>query len=98
VVTNGQMCMACTRVLVHEDPLGQAEKILREALGSLAPADPREPTAALGPLIGPAALEKVTGYLDLARRDARLVTGGAEVHPDGLPGHFRPRRWSPMWR
>jgi betaine-aldehyde dehydrogenase len=88
VITSGQMCMACTRVLVPEDQLAQAEKVLREALARTAPADPRDPSTALGPLIGPAALEKVTGYLDLARRDARLVTGGEEVHPDGLRGHF----------
>jgi len=88
VITSGQMCMACTRVLVHEDQLAQAEKVHRETLAGTAPADPRDPSAALGPLIGPAALEKVTGYLDLARRDARLVTGGDEVHPDGLRGHF----------
>lgn len=88
VITSGQMCMACTRVLVHEDVLGQAEDVLREALSHAVPADPRGPAAALGPLIGPAALQKVSGYLDLARRDARLVTGGEEVHPDGLRGAF----------
>lgn len=88
VITSGQMCMACTRVLVHEDQLAQAQRLLAAGLAQLAPADPRNRSAALGPLIGPAAMEKVTGYLDLARRDARLVTGGEEVHPDGLPGHF----------
>jgi betaine-aldehyde dehydrogenase len=80
--------MACTRVLVHQDQLSRAQELLAAGLTQLAPADPRDRSAALGPLIGPAALEKVTGYLDLARRDARLVTGGEEVHPDGLPGHF----------
>ena len=88
VITSGQMCMACTRVLVHQDQLARAQELLATGLTQLAPADPRDRSAALGPLIGPAALEKVTGYLDLARRDARLVTGGEEVHPDGLPGHF----------
>jgi betaine-aldehyde dehydrogenase len=88
VITSGQMCMACTRVLVHQDQLSRAQELLAAGLTHLAPADPRDRSAALGPLIGPAALEKVTGYLDLARRDARLVTGGEEVHPDGLPGHF----------
>lgn len=88
IITSGQMCMACTRVLVHDDQLVQAEKILKEALSHTAPADPRDPSAALGPLIGGAAMEKVSGYLDLARRDARLVTGGEEVHPDGLRGNF----------
>jgi betaine-aldehyde dehydrogenase len=88
VITSGQMCMACTRVLVHEDHLGRAEEILREALATTVPGDPRDRSTPLGPLIGLAALEKVSGYLDLARTKARLVTGGEEVHPDGLRGHF----------
>jgi acyl-CoA reductase-like NAD-dependent aldehyde dehydrogenase len=88
VITAGQMCMACTRVLVPEDRLRAAETLLRDAFAGLRPADPRREDAALGPLIGAAAMEKVTGYVDRARRDARLVTGGEEVHPGGLPGHF----------
>jgi betaine-aldehyde dehydrogenase len=88
VVTSGQMCMACTRVLVHQDQLGQAEKLLQDALGALQPADPRKASTALGPLIGAGALEKVSGFLDIARTEARLVTGGEQAHPDGLPGHF----------
>lgn len=88
VITSGQMCMACTRVLVHQDQVGEAERILRQAVAAMAPTNPLNPAAALGPLIGAAAMEKVSGYLDLARKEARLVTGGEQVHPDGLPGHF----------
>jgi betaine-aldehyde dehydrogenase len=88
VVTSGQMCMACTRVLVHQDHMALAEKLLREAFAEMLPGDPRKSDTVMGPLVSAAALEKVTGYVDLARRDARLVIGGDEVHPDGLPGHF----------
>jgi betaine-aldehyde dehydrogenase len=88
VITSGQMCMACTRVLVHQDQLADAERFVREALAAMVPGDPRNSSTALGPLIGAAALEKVSGYLDIARKDARLVIGGEETHPDGLPGHF----------
>lgn len=88
IVTSGQMCMACTRVLVHQDQLAAAEKILHDAFSHLTPSDPRRPDSLLGPLVSEAAMEKVSGYVDLARRDARLVVGGEQVHPDGLPGHF----------
>lgn len=88
IVTSGQMCMACTRVLVHQDQLATAEKILHDAFVEMVPGDPRRPESQLGPLVSSAAMEKVTRYVDLARRGARLVVGGEEVHPDGLPGHF----------
>lgn len=88
IITSGQMCMACTRVLVQTDQHAAAEKLLMEGLENTVPADPRGPQAALGPLISATAMEKVTSFVDLARREARLVTGGEPVHPDGLPGHF----------
>jgi len=88
VITSGQMCMACTRVLVPQDRLAEAEKLLHEAFSSLAPGDPRQPGTRFGPLISEQAMEKVSGFVDLARGSARLVVGGDQVHPDGLPGHF----------
>lgn len=88
IITSGQMCMACTRVLVHRDEVGRAEQILKSILGRIKPADPREPSTALGPLINPGALDKIHHYLDLARREARLVLGGEQVHPGNLPGAF----------
>lgn len=88
VVTSGQMCMACTRVLVHEDQLGDAEKLLHETFRAMAPGDPRKPGTMFGPLINEQAMEKVSGFVDLARRSARLVVGGDQVRPDGLRGHF----------
>ncbi|GAW51827.1 MULTISPECIES: aldehyde dehydrogenase family protein [unclassified Nocardioides] len=88
IVTSGQMCMACTRVLVHQDDLTSAEKILGAAFAEISPADPRKPDSVMGPLVSSAAMAKVNGYLDLARRDARIVVGGEQVHPDGLPGNF----------
>ncbi|GAA1162946.1 aldehyde dehydrogenase family protein [Nocardioides aquiterrae] len=88
VVTSGQMCMACTRVLVHQDRLADAERLLREAFSSMAPGDPREPDTLFGPLISEQAMAKVSGFVDLARSSARLVVGGEQVRPGGLPGHF----------
>jgi acyl-CoA reductase-like NAD-dependent aldehyde dehydrogenase len=88
VVTSGQMCMACTRVLVHQDQLRDAEKLLRDAFSSMSPGDPRKPGTRFGPLISEQAMAKVSGFVDLARDSARLVVGGHQVHPDGLPGHF----------
>jgi betaine-aldehyde dehydrogenase len=88
ITTSGQMCMACTRVLVHQDQASQAEEFLRSILGTLRPADPRTAGAHLGPLISAAALEKVSGFVDLARGAGRVVVGGDIVHPEGLDGHF----------
>jgi len=88
VVTSGQMCMACTRVLVPESMAEQAEQELGDLLRKKHPGDPRGEKTSLGPMISADAMTKVSGYVDLARRSARVVTGGQQVHPDGLAGHF----------
>lgn len=88
VVTSGQMCMACTRVLVPESMAEQAEQELGDLLREKHPGDPRGQKTSLGPMISADAMTKVSGYVDLARRSARVVTGGEQVHPDGLAGHF----------
>lgn len=88
ITTSGQMCMACTRVLVHQDQASRAEDLLRNILGSMRPGDPRDPDSHLGPLISAAAAEKVEGFVDLARRSGRVSVGGRPVRPQGLRGHF----------
>lgn len=88
ITTSGQMCMACTRVLVHQDQALQAEEFLRSILSTLRPGDPRTKRSHLGPLISAGAAEKVSGFVDLARKTGRVVVGGDVVHPDGLAGHF----------
>lgn len=88
VVTSGQMCMACTRVLVPESMAEQAEQELGDLLREKHPGDPRGQKTSLGPMISADAMTKVSGYVDLARRSARVVTGGEQIHPDGLAGHF----------
>lgn len=88
VVTSGQMCMACTRVLVAESMVKQAEEVLSELFRKKHPGDPRDNKTSLGPIISADAMDKVSGYIDLARRSARVITGGEQVRPDGLPGYF----------
>lgn len=87
-ITAGQMCMACTRVLVHRSVYPQVLQTICGATEMLTVGDPRLETTQIGPLISPAAARRVIGYLDRARHEATVVTGGREVNPDGLRGGF----------
>jgi betaine-aldehyde dehydrogenase len=87
VVTAGQMCMACTRILVQSSRYDEAVSYLTERAATLTVGDPRRDDTTLGPLISHAQFEKVRHYLDIAAKDGTVV-GGEPVHPDGLPGHF----------
>lgn len=88
VITAGQMCMACTRVLVHTSQYDQVVDTLRGHLDALVVGDPGDAATDVGPVMGAAAFGKISSYLDLARRDRLLVTGGDRVQLEGLPGYF----------
>lgn len=88
VITAGQMCMACTRVLVHRSQFDATVAALQDVLDDLVVGDPADPATEVGPLIGEPAFTKVSGYLDRAREEKVLITGGDRVEVPGLDGYF----------
>lgn len=88
MTTSGQMCMACTRLLLEKRAARRAREVAVETLRSLRIGDPRDPETDLGPLISESHRARVLEYVGLARQDARVLTGGTPVAPDGLAGWF----------
>lgn len=88
IITSGQMCMACTRILVHESAAFEAEVQLKDLFLSKRPGDPRDSGSSLGPIISEDSMEKISGYVALAGRTARIISGGERVRVDGLSGYF----------
>jgi len=72
----GQKCSACARVIavgtVHERLLAR----LADAAAALAWGPPEDPAYAHGPLISAAARDKALAYIDIGRREGRLVWQG----------------------
>ncbi len=74
--TTGQRCTACSRVIAVGkvadalvDRLVDGARALRLGAGS-------EETTDVGPLINAGAVDKVGGYVELGRRESRLMVGG----------------------
>ncbi|MEU5265500.1 aldehyde dehydrogenase family protein [Amycolatopsis sp. NPDC021455] len=83
-LTMGQNCTAGSRVLVHQDI---AEEVLARfvaAAAKLPIGDPADPGTRIGPLISPAARDRVAAAVDAAR------SAGARVHVPDLPGGLDP--------
>ncbi|MDQ1567546.1 MAG: aldehyde dehydrogenase [Actinomycetota bacterium] len=73
----GQGCALCTRHLVHASVVDAYTERLADRLAAVTVGDPADPAVGMGPLIRPAARERVERYVDAARdRGAELVTGG----------------------
>ena len=68
----GQKCSACSRVIVLEENYDLFLRRLIEATRALVVGDPLLPGTDLGPLIDLEAAEKVRGYIDLGKQEARL--------------------------
>jgi betaine-aldehyde dehydrogenase len=84
-VTSGQMCMSTTRILAEREIFPQVREAVVERVRGLRVGDPRDPATDLGPLISPVHRDRVMGYVELARRGARLETGGEPIAHEGAP-------------
>jgi len=80
----GQDCTAATRVIA-------GPKIFDKLLGDLVPAveslkvgDPKADDTEMGPLVSEEQAERVTGFVDRARKDgAKILTGGGRIKKAG---------------
>ena len=86
---NGQVCLAGSRLLVQRGILPEfLERFTAEA-EKLRVGDPKDPETFMGPLIEQQHLDKVHGYVDLARSEGGdVVTGGERLTDPGLAGGF----------
>ena len=80
---NGQVCTACSRLLVHKDVHTQFVEALLQAAGSMKVGDPQSAETELGPMISDEHLASVVSYIELGQQQgATLVRDGREGMPD----------------
>jgi malonate-semialdehyde dehydrogenase (acetylating) / methylmalonate-semialdehyde dehydrogenase len=80
----GQRCMAGSVVVAVGDAHARLREALRDAAGGMRVGDGLEEGVEVGPLISPAACERVRGYIDRAAAEgADIVLDGREGVPEG---------------
>jgi len=80
IINKGEVCLAGSRVFVHEKVHDQFLNKLTSILESVRIGNPTEPETQLGALASKPQLEKVLGYLDLGVSEgATVATGGKRV-------------------
>jgi 5-carboxymethyl-2-hydroxymuconic-semialdehyde dehydrogenase len=75
---NGERCTSSSRLLVQETIAGEFEARLIERVGRIKVGHPLDPATEVGPLIHESHLDKVTGYVDIARDEGAVVAAGGE--------------------
>jgi len=84
--TTGQRCTACSRVIVEKAIVEPLLERLERRARKLRLGSGLEDSTDVGPLINPAAVEKVGSYIDIGRSEGELVLGGAAA-TDGDLAH-----------
>jgi len=104
LVNSGQICVAASRVLVQEgiaEKFKAAVKAQFEAVSKNLGANPLEPTTTHGPVVDKAQYDRISGYIDIGKADAELVTGGSRKGDKGYaiePTLFvNPKEGSRIW-
>jgi 1-pyrroline-5-carboxylate dehydrogenase len=81
----GQKCSACSRVVAVEPVYDELLDRVVERAGSLTVGDPAERGTFMGAVIDARSRDKIREYLDIGRREGRVVLGG-EAQSEG--GYF----------
>ncbi|HLH72458.1 MAG TPA: L-glutamate gamma-semialdehyde dehydrogenase, partial [Chloroflexota bacterium] len=81
----GQKCSACSRVIAVASVYETIVQRVAERANALRVGDPADPATNVGPVADPRQFAKVVSYLEVGRREARLVAGGTY---DDTTGYF----------
>jgi len=82
----GQVCVAGTRILVHEAVHDEFADALAKQIASYQIGDPFAEDTMLGPVVSADQFDRVTGYVALGQQEgARIAVGGEPVEG---PGYF----------
>jgi gamma-glutamyl-gamma-aminobutyraldehyde dehydrogenase len=78
----GQICSANSRLLVEERVADDVTDRIATRARALRVGDPLDPESTMGPLVSRIQLDRVMGYVDAGRAEARLAFGGRRLHQE----------------
>lgn len=80
----GQICLCGSRILVERSLYPRFKEAFVKAVQALKVGDPADPRTDIGAVVSEAHMNKVLGYIALAREEGgTILCGGERVHPEG---------------
>ncbi|TNJ63699.1 L-glutamate gamma-semialdehyde dehydrogenase [Paenibacillus hemerocallicola] len=80
---SGQKCSACSRAIVHEDVYDEVLAKVTERANKLVMGSPAAAGTNVGPVIDEKAYRSIRHYVQIGKREGRLVLGGGTGDPGG---------------
>lgn len=88
-LSNGQTCVAGSRLIVHRSVKDTMVKRLVHLAGKLKPGSPTVESTQVAPLANQAHLEKVLSMIDCANKEGAVrLIGGEQLFPEDCPNGF----------
>jgi 1-pyrroline-5-carboxylate dehydrogenase len=78
----GQKCSACSRAIVHQDVYDQFLAKLKDTVEKIPMGSPEDNTA-VGPVINEGAMKSILNYIEIGKKEGRVITGGARAAGEG---------------
>jgi 1-pyrroline-5-carboxylate dehydrogenase len=75
----GQKCSACSRAIVSEKIYEPFLEKLKAHVAKIVIGEPEKAGVTLGPVSSPAAQKKILEYIEIGKKEGRLVAGGGSV-------------------
>lgn len=91
-LNSGQICLCCPRILIEESIYESFRAVVLEKALELADkvGDPFHPCTVMGPVISSAHLQKIAGYVDMAREEGgTILCGGRRASSKRLSDRCR---------
>ncbi|MFS0784488.1 L-glutamate gamma-semialdehyde dehydrogenase [Bacillus sp. 1P06AnD] len=73
---SGQKCSACSRAVIVEDVYDQVLDRAVELTKELTVGNPEEQATSMGPVIDGSAFKKIMEYVEIGKKEGRIMTGG----------------------
>jgi len=81
---SGQKCSACSRAIIHADVYDQVLEQIEYKTNHLTVGNPSNFDNFMGPLNDEKAFEKVTSYIEIGKKEGRLLAGGTADDSSGF--------------
>jgi 1-pyrroline-5-carboxylate dehydrogenase len=86
---SGQKCSACSRAIVDEKIYDVFIQRLKDRVEQFKVGDPAE-NYNMGPVVNEGAMKSILGYMEVGRKEGRLLTGGGAATEAGDGYYLRP--------
>ncbi len=88
-INQGEVCSAGSRVLIQQDVYGPFLDLMREKTQRITLGDPMARDTKMGPVVSAEHFERVLGFLETGKKEAKLVAGGGAARVPGFEkGYF----------